>query len=158
MIRKTLFDAGLPQHLWCCAMEDCTKVYQVLYHEAVNDSPGYLWYSVRPHISEFRVWGCYLEAKVPAEKLKQLDGRIEKGYYMRTSATNSVIKYWTPDDPSVIKSCTTAKFNDKITYTPDGNLSPGCIMSTGESKPSHLKPITLNISKHPVLKYPIEIK
>ena len=158
MIRKTLFDAALPQFLWCCAMEDCTKVYRALYHEAAGDSPGFLWYKNRPHISEFRTWGCYLEAKVPDEKLKQLDSRIEKGHYMGTSATNTVIKYWNPKDPSEIKSCTKAKFNDKVTYTPDGTLSPGSIMSVGEPKPNNLKMVTLNLSGHPVLKNPIEIK
>ena len=132
MIPKTLFDAALPQKLLCCAMEDCTKVYSALYHDAVGDSPGYLWYKRRPHISEFRTWGCYLEVKIPDEKLKQLDPRVEKGYYMGTSATNTVIKCWNPKDPNEIKSCTKAKFNDKVTYTPDGTLSPGSIMSVGE--------------------------
>ena len=56
------------------------------------------------------------------------------------------------------KSCVKAKFNDKITYTPDGELSPGSTMSTGDAKPNQLKTVTLNLSEHPVLKYPIEIK
>ena len=123
-------------------MEDSTKVYRALDHDAVKDSPGYLWYKCRPHISEFWTWGCYLEAKIPDEKLKQLDSRVEKGYYMGTSATNTVIKYCNPEYPNEIRSCTKAKFNDRITYTPDGTLSPGSIMSTGNTKPNHMKTIS----------------
>ena len=77
---------------------------------------------------------------------------------MGTSATNTVIKYWTPKFPSEIKYCTKAKFNDKVTYTPDGTLSPGSTMSMGASKPDNLKAISLNLSEYPVLKHPIEIK
>ena len=44
---------------------------------------------------------------------------------MGTSATNTVVKYWTPEQPDEIKVCTKAKFNDKVTYTPDSKLSPG---------------------------------
>ena len=80
-------------------MEDSNKVYRALYHNAAGDSPGYLWYHTRPRISEFRTWGCYLEAKIPADKIQKLDSRIEKGYYMGTSATNTVVKYWTPEKP-----------------------------------------------------------
>ena len=38
-----------------------------------------------------------------------------------------------------------------------GHYHPGSIMSTGDTKPNHLKTVTLNLSEHPILKYPIEI-
>ena len=75
---------------------------------------------------------------------------------MGTSSTNTVIKYWNPEYPNEIKSCTKAKFYDRITYTPDGTLSPGSIMSTGIAKPNLMKTISLNLSEHPILKNPIE--
>ena len=76
---------------------------------------------------------------------------------MGTSSTNTVIKYWNPEYPNEIKSCTKAKFNDRIICTPDGTLSPGSIMSTEDTKPNHMKIISLNLSEHPILKSPIEI-
>ena len=114
MIRKTLFDARLPQKLWCCATEDLNTVYRALYHEAVAYCPGFIWYNARPHISEFRTWGCYIEEKLPSEKGKQLNSCIEKGYYMGTSHTNTVIKYGNPEYTNAIKVCIKGKFNDGI--------------------------------------------
>ena len=43
------------------------------------------------------------------------------------------------------------------TFTPEGTLSPGSIMSTENTKPNQLKTITLNLSEHSILKNPIEI-
>ena len=161
MIRKALFDSGLPKNLWCLAGEDCNKTYRNLYHDAAKDAPGFIWYGTRAHISEFRVWGCYLEAKLPNDIIKKrgkLDERIERGYYMGTSSTNSIIKYWDPTEPEKVKYCTSAKFNDKVTYMPNGNLSPGSLMSGGEPQPKDTVLTDIKIADNPILPHPIEIK
>ena len=56
MLQKALSDSGLPHFLWCLALAMNNKIYRALYHHAAGDSPGYLWYRTRPHISEFRTW------------------------------------------------------------------------------------------------------
>ena len=53
MLRKSIGDAGLPTNLWCLALAANNRVYRALFHNATGDSPGYLWYGIRPHISEF---------------------------------------------------------------------------------------------------------
>jgi len=149
MIRKGLFDANLFQYLWCCSMEDGNPVYSVTYHDEAKEAPGYLWYKTCPHISVCRTWGYYSEAKLSdniIKKFGKLEHCILKGFYIGTSPTKSVNKYWSPDKPSRLQFCTTAKFNDKITYTPDGKQSPGSFMSLGKYNPTDLRPIILNIS------------
>ena len=161
MIRKALFDSGLPKNLWSLAGEDCNKTYRNLYHDAAKYAPGFIWYETRAHISEFHVWGCYLEAKLPNDIIKKrgkLDERIERGYYMGTFCTNSIIKYWDPTEPEKVKYCTSAKFNDRVTYLPNGNLSPGSLMSGGEPKPKDTVLTDIKIADNPILPHPIEIK
>ena len=77
---------------------------------------------------------------------------------MGTSGTKSIIKYWSPSFPNDIKVCTSAKFNDSLTYLPDGSLSPGCLMSSGQDAPSTLLPVTVDLQPSPLLPHPIIIK
>ena len=160
MCMKTLFDSGLDKSLWCLTGEDSNKTNQSLYHDGAKDSPHALWYITCPHISEFRVWGCYIEAKIPPDLIKKqgkLAEQVEQGYYMGTSGTNSIIKYWDPASPKTIKVCTSAQFNDRVTYLPNGKMSPGSLMSGGEKQPADLVPIDLSISPNPILSHPVEV-
>ena len=93
-------------------------------HSATKESLDYEWYVVRRSIPDFRVWGCHIEA-MSGTYLGNMDDRTESGYYLGTTATRSVIRYWNTKRPNVIGYCTTAKFNKYDTLDPEGNMSPG---------------------------------
>ena len=98
MIRAGLFDSNLPVNIWRFRLEASTEKYNTLRHSSHGESPHYLWYNTRNHILEFRVWGCAIERKIPADATKALEYRTEPGYYMGTTRTKSVIRYWSPDN------------------------------------------------------------
>ena len=88
-------------------------------HSATQESPDYLWYGVRRSIHDFRVWGCHIEAMKGTHLTNSAD-RTETGYFLGTTATRSVIRYWHPSRPGTIGYCTTAKFNEYETLDPSG--------------------------------------
>ena len=61
-------------------------------------------------------------ARYPSENLAD---RTETRYFVGTTATRSVIKYWNPSKPNIIGYCTTAKFNEYETLDSNGEMSPG---------------------------------
>ena len=107
MIRAGLFDSNLPINLWCFKMEDSTEIYNAIKHSSHGESPHFLWYNIRRHISEFRVWRCAIEAKPPPTQA--LKYRTEPGYFMGIKETKVVIRYWNPQKPNEIGYCTTEK-------------------------------------------------
>ena len=88
------------------------------------------------HISEFRVWGCAIEAKLPPITTKALDYRTESGYYLNTTGTKAVIRYWDPNNPDEIGYCTTARLYEHKTYEKINMVS---------SKSEHMKIIFFNL-------------
>ena len=154
--RKIRADANLPPSLWCFSYEHATDIYGAMLHSAIKESPDYLWYGVRRSIHDFRVWGCHIEA-MKGTKLTNSEDRTESGYFLGTTATRSVIRYWDPTNPNSIGYCTTAKFNEYETYDPSGKLSPGSKLSQGfsnEDNPVEL--VTVEDTDHPLMKNPIE--
>ena len=138
-------------------MEDSTDKYNALRHSAHGESPHFLWYNTRPHISNFRVWGCAIEAKLPPTT-KSLDHRTESGYYLGITSTKAVICYWNPKKPYEIGYCTTAKFYEHQTFLPNGELSTGSKLSQGiphkDDHQSHAEVLTLDYQDHPLLSHP----
>ena len=84
--------------------------------------------------------------------------RIEDGYYIGTTATKVVIKYWRPHDSNTIKYCITAKFDEYNTISTDGKLSPGSKVSKGELKSEKNQGDfkSINYQKHLLLERNIE--
>ena len=152
MIRVGTIDHGLGPHLWCLKCEDTTTKYNATLHSAINDIPDFLWYGTRPSIADFRFFGCKLEARLN-NHLAQLDARCEDGYYVGTTATKSVIRYWRPEKPNTINYCTTARFFEHNTKLPDGNPSPGSLINTTDPPPV-IPSTTINIADNPLLASP----
>ena len=147
MLRVGQIDHGLGDILWCCKCEDTTQKYNATLHNAIDDLPDFEWYGRRPKASEFRIFGCKLEAKIGAH-VGNLDERTEPGYYLGTTATKSVIRYWKPEKPYEIQYCTTARFFEHTTVLPNGQPSPGSSMQHPEA--TKQQPFTsINISDHP---------
>ena len=124
MLRLGTIDHGLGEQLWCCKCDDVTQKYNATLHSAHNEVHDYLWYGRRPSAWEFRTFGCKIEARINTH-LKKLDERTEPGYYLGTTSTKAVIRYWIPEKPKQIQYCTTARFLEYQTILPDGSLSPG---------------------------------
>ena len=99
-------------------------------HSATQDSPDYQWYGIRRSIYDFRVWGCHIEV-VHDTHLTNLVDRTETGYFLGTTATRSVIRYWYISKPKTIGFCTTTKFNENETLDPNGELSPESKITQG---------------------------
>ena len=73
--------------------EEATEIYNILYHATLQDAPDWIWDKTKRSIHDLRVWGCHVEAKIDSH-VPNLDSRTEDGYYMGTTATKAVIKYW----------------------------------------------------------------
>ena len=101
MLRMGQTDHGLGDILWCCKCEDTTQKYNAIVHSAHGEVPDFLWYGCCPNAWEFRVFGCKIEAKIGID-LKTLQERTEPGYYMGTTSTKSVIRYWIPSKSAAI--------------------------------------------------------
>ena len=137
-------DHGVGDKLWCCKCEDVTQKYNATIHSAHNECLDTLWYGRQPCAWEFRVFGCKVEAKIGTH-LAQLDPRSENGYFLGTTATKAVIRYFKPEEPNTIHYCVTAKFYEYITYLPNGQLSPGSALTQGTRNhlPQHPPPSIL---------------
>ena len=124
MIRVGTIYRGLVNHLRCLKCGDSTDKYNNTFHSNHGDVPDFLWYGVQSTISDFRIFGCKVEARL-SPRLAQLDDRTELGYFVGTNTTKSVIRYWKPEDPYAINYCTTARFYAYKTKLPCGFFSPG---------------------------------
>ena len=107
MMRVATIDHGLGHTFWCCECEDSTEEFNATVHAAHGEVPDYLWYGVCPKISNFRIFRCKVEALIKSH-LANLDPRYESGYYIGTTATKAVIRYWRPEELSIIKYYTTS--------------------------------------------------
>ena len=116
MERRTRMDSGLSVKLWCQSTEAATEIYNVLYHVTLQYAPDWILDKTKRSIDDLRVWGCHIEAKSDSH-VPNLDSGTEVGYYMGTTATKAVIKYWRPQDPNTIKYCVTAKFDEHNTIS-----------------------------------------
>ena len=122
--RKIRGDANLPKTLWCYSFEHATDVYGAMIHSATQESPDFEWYGNKRSIHDFRVWGCHIEEILGTHLTNSAD-KTETGYFLGTTATRSVIKYWNSTKPNIIGYCTTARFNEYETLDPNGDMSPG---------------------------------
>ena len=93
--RKIRGDANLPKKLWCYSYEHSADIYGTMIHSVTHDSPDFKWYGVRRSVHDFRVWGCHIKAMMGTHLANMAD-RTETGYYLGTTATRSVIRYWNP--------------------------------------------------------------
>ena len=156
MERRTRCDATLPSTLWRFSLDNTVDVYNSLHHSAVNESPNFLWSGKRRSINDFRMWGCHLEA-LKGGKLTNSEDRTESGYYLGTTVTRSVIRYWNPSKPKQIGYCTTARFNERSTIAPNGSLSYGSMISQSMPKPASFETLIVNNKNHPILERPIHL-
>jgi len=123
MTRCALFDSGLQPHFWCFAIEHQTYIYNSLLHTATNEQPDYLWLNKCRSINDLKVWGCEIYPITPSPT--KLESRVQHGYYMGTTNTTSIFKWWDPSQPTKIKYFQGAKFKELNSILPDGKLAHG---------------------------------
>ena len=152
MMRSGFIDSGLPKILWCYNAEYQVNLYNALLHSATNEQPDYEWFGIRRSIHDIRVWGC--EIRPISQSPSKLQSSTQHGYFMGVTNTQAVIKWWDPNHPTTIKYCTSAKFNEFITYLPDGKLSPGSmLMQNTRPDKSYATHNIINLQKHPILQH-----
>ena len=107
-------------------------------------------------IHDFRVWGCHIEA-INGTHLTNLADRTESGYFLETTATRSVIRYWNTLRPNSIGYYTTAKFNEYETFDPNGEFSPGSKLTQGLIQDQNMEITKVSDQSNPLMKNPTEI-
>ena len=153
MIHAAFYDSGLPMKLWCFNAEYQAYIYNSLLHTATNEQPEYYWYGIHRSIHDLHIWGCSIHPITPHPT--KLQPRTSKGYFMGITSSQSIIKWWDIASPNKIKYCTSAKFNEYLTYIPNGDLSPGSIIMQGKPMPYKLiNMVTIDCQKHPFLNHP----
>ena len=140
--------------IWYFPLDYATYVYGSLYYSALNDSPNYLRTSQRRSIYDFRIWGCYFKA-LKGGILTNLEDRSETGYFMGTTATRSVIRYWHQRSPRIVGYCTTTCFNERSTLTSDDKIPYGSMFSQNIDESPNIEVTEVNYQQHPILHHPI---
>ena len=98
ILRLGTTDHCLGDQLWCYECEDVTQKYNKTLHSAYNEVPDFLWYRRCPSAWGFRTFGCKIEVRINMH-LTNIDERTEPGYYLGTTSTKAVIRYWIPEKP-----------------------------------------------------------
>ena len=75
----------------------------------------------------------------------------EPGYFLGTTSTKSVIRYWKPEEPKTINYCPTAKSYEYTTKLPSGEFSPGYQLTQCIASSHHVPDTTININDHSFL-------
>ena len=104
-------------------------------------------------MSELRTVGCKVEAKISSYR-QQLDPRKDDGYYLGTTSSKAVIRYWNQNDPNKINSYVTANLFEYTAKLPNGDFSPGYQLTHGIPKLNILLSTSINIIYHPFIEYP----
>ena len=152
MTRCIHIDSGLDNKFWCFADEYSTKIYNILSHSALDgESPDFFWYNERTSIHDIRCFGCQAIFYSVVPNTTDITPRGVKGYYLGTTATKEVIRYWNPDKPNEIQYGHTAKFYESISYLPNGILSPGSKIAGGEKVDLDNTFDQINVSDNPFI-------
>ena len=130
------------------------EFYGSIYYSAVNDSISEVWAGQRRNVYDFRGRGCYLKV-LKGSILINLEDWPETGYFMGTTATRSVIRHWYPWSPKIIGHCTTARFNEEVTMTPDNKLSYDSIFSLNMDKLKNIDITVVNYQQHAIIDNPV---
>ena len=139
--------------LCCCKCEVSTQKNNAIIHSAHGDVPDFRWYGRRLQASEFRIFGCRIEALI-GSYLQTLQPRTEMGYFLGTTSIKSVIRYWIPEKPKEIQYCTTARFFKHTTKLPDGQPSSGSQQMAKTTAPLQSPVTSINITNHPLHNVP----
>ena len=145
-------DSGLDDKFWCFADEYSTTIYNSISHSALDgESPDYIWYKKRCSIHDVRCFGCQAIFYLVLPSTTDIKPRGVKGYYLGTTATKEVIRYWNPDKPNEIQYGHTAKFYESDSYLPNGSLSPGSKVTKGETIDTDVSYDQINVTDNPFL-------
>ena len=153
--RKSGGDANLPTTLQCYSYEHVTDIYGAMVQSATQESPDYQQYDTRRSIHDFRVWVFHIEV-IKGTHLTNLVDRTVTGYFLGTTATRSVIRYWYPSRPSTVGYCTTPKFNAYETLDPSGELSPRSKITQDLSQDKEIELTKINDQDNPLMNNTIE--
>ena len=85
-----------------------------------------------------------------------MEDRTETRYFLGTTATRSVIRYYHPSRPNTIEYCTTARFNEYETLDNDGKISPGSKITQGLDQDQNLELTAIHDQDNPSMTHPIE--
>jgi transposase InsO family protein len=88
MGRAMMQRAELGPELWAEAIATASILKNKSPAACVDKTPWELMHGKKPDISNLRVWGSTVYARVPEQKRKKLDARSEKGIFVGYDATN----------------------------------------------------------------------
>ena len=105
-------------------------LYGIIIHSTIKESPFLPWSGIGTSIHSICPWRCQIEAICGSTtSKKQLTDHTETAYYLGTTATKTVIKYWNPKKSLIILYCVSANIFGFKSLLQDGSLSHGSLSS-----------------------------
>lgn len=74
-VRCQLIDSNIIRGFWADALVYAADIINVLPGAANDKSPDEIWFSEKPNLDTFRIFGCKAMVMVPKEKRKKLDDK-----------------------------------------------------------------------------------
>lgn len=81
-MRALLFDSGLPEKFWECALLTANAVRNKTFSSVVRTAPEQLFTGKPVDLTHLRVFGCLAYAHVPKELRKKLSARSQPGVFV----------------------------------------------------------------------------
>jgi hypothetical protein len=95
-------EAGLSEEFWEWSCETATYLHNRGPVDFLDrKTPWEAWYSKRPSIKHYRVWGCPAYVHVPEEKRKKLQNKAWKGIFIGYTDTTAVYRIYDPTTKNV---------------------------------------------------------
>jgi hypothetical protein len=102
--RALLAEKGLPKYLWA---EAANTVVHILNRTAISKeekSPYELWFSKKPNIKYFKVFGTEVYVHVPKERRKKLDHKARKGIFVGYDGCQKGYRIWFSQNNKINKN------------------------------------------------------
>lgn len=88
-----LLEAGLEQRFWGEAVLTATYIQNRLPTKSIGVSPFERWYSKKPSLEHFRIFGCEAWVQIPAEKRKKMEVKSRKMVFVGYSNQHKAYRF-----------------------------------------------------------------
>ena len=82
-----------------------------LYHHSIKSTPYQQMTGNQPDLTELRIFGCRIFAKLTGKRRTKLDHHTAKGFFLGYTASNKIMRY-IDEKTGVIKTATHAIFDE----------------------------------------------
>lgn len=122
MMRCMLHSSELGPEFWSYALLHAVYIKNRLYHHSIKSTPYQQMTGNQPDLTELRIFGCRIFAKLTGKRRTKLDHHTAKGIFLGYTASNKIMRY-IDEKTGVIKTATHAIF-DEACMTLPSNKTP----------------------------------